>query len=402
MKNSILVSTFFQKYRVARYQALVLSSTLFLCVGLLAFTQAQSSVTLLKAPNGGIQPQAQMDEKGNLHLIYYSGDQGGGNLFYVIRQAGKEAFSAPIQVNSVLGSSVSAGTIRGGQMALGKGGRVHVAWNGSKSVKGNMEYARLNDAGTEFEAERGLMLDSMNLDGGGSIAADDKGNVYVVWHGNKAGGKMTEDQRQVWIAISKDDGKTFAKEILVWDKLGVCACCQMRAFADHKGTINILYRSAIGGNRDINLLFGKEGGLNFTGGVLHPWKVATCPMSTMGISDNSKMVVTAWETDGQIYFSTIKPGVATSNPVGMPIPKGVMASTKPKIRKFPCIAVNTKGEIIVAWAEGAGWAKGGDLVWQVFANKGNPTEDKGRLADGVPVWGLPSVVAMETGFLLIH
>ena len=142
--------------------------------------QAATKITVLKTPNGGVQPQAVVDDKDNLHLIYFSGDAMGGNLFYVSRLAGKEEFSKPIQVNSVQGSAVSAGTIRGGQIALGKNNRVHVSWNGTKTVKGNMEYARLNDDSTAFEAEQGLMQETINLDGGGSMIMM-KDNVPITY-----------------------------------------------------------------------------------------------------------------------------------------------------------------------------------------------------------------------------
>jgi hypothetical protein len=146
----------------------------------------------------------------------------------------------------------------------------------------------------------------------------------------------------------------------------------MRAFVDSKGTINIMYRSASDGNRDVYLLFGKEGGKGFVGGVLHPWKVSMCPMSTMGISEGTDLVATTWETDGKIYLSKIRLGLPTSAPIGMP--------GTAKGRKFSSVVVNNKGEMLVVWAEGVGWNKGGNLVWQAFDNKGKPTEDKGRIA----------------------
>jgi hypothetical protein len=69
------------------------------------------------------------------------------------------------------------------------------------------------------------MQASIALDGsgGGTVAADEKGNVYVASHGSKIGGPRGDDQRLVWIAVSKDEGKTFAKEVPVWGKVtGVC------------------------------------------------------------------------------------------------------------------------------------------------------------------------------------
>src|SRR5262249_61925015 len=115
--------------------------------------------------------------------------------FYVRREAGKTAFSSPLKVNSQAGSAIATGTIRGGQLALGKNGRVHVAWNGSGKAQPRsagqytspMLYARLNDAGTAFEEQRNLMQVTTTLDGAGTVAADQDGNAYGAWHGVTAG-----------------------------------------------------------------------------------------------------------------------------------------------------------------------------------------------------------------------
>src|SRR5262245_30267378 len=91
-------------------------------------------VALVTTPGLGIQPQAMLDEKGNLHLLYFHGEAGGGNLEYVRRDAGKKDFSKPIRVNSQDGSAIATGTTRGGHISVGKNGRVHVSWNGSSKA----------------------------------------------------------------------------------------------------------------------------------------------------------------------------------------------------------------------------------------------------------------------------
>jgi hypothetical protein len=254
-----------------------------LWAGATATARADPKVTALKTPNGGIQPQAVVDANGALHLIYFKGDAGAGDLFYVRRDVGQERFSPPIRVNSQAGSAIATGTVRGGQIALGKGGRVHVAWNGSDKAlprsRGEytspMLYSRLGDAGATFEEQRNLMQTTTGLDGGGTIAADQEGNVYVAWHAVKVGGPTGEDNRQVWLAVSSDQGKTFGKEVPVNPKpTGVCGCCSMRAFADRKGSLYLLYRSAKE-SRDIYLLTSREQGKSFQGIVAHAWKIAT-------------------------------------------------------------------------------------------------------------------------------
>lgn len=110
---------------------------------------------LPRAPDGSLQPQALVDASGVLHLAYLKGDPRACDVFYTRRAAGTTNFSAPLRVNSEPGSAIAIGTIRGAQLALGRNGRVHVAWNGSgvqKSGRGApMLYARLNDAHTAFE-----------------------------------------------------------------------------------------------------------------------------------------------------------------------------------------------------------------------------------------------------------
>jgi hypothetical protein len=211
-----------------------------------------------------------VDGKGTLHLIYFKGDKANaGDLFYVRREAGKEQFSEPIRINSRARTACAMGSVRGGQIALGKGGRVHVVWNGVGT-----DYARLNATGTVFEEQRNLMRKTEVPDGGGTVAADDAGNVYVVWHGQRKGDRG-EGKRQVWVARSTDDGKTFSIEAPVWaEPTGVCACCSTRAFADRNGIVYVLYRSATAQvHRDTYLLVSEDRGKSFHKALVHKWKV---------------------------------------------------------------------------------------------------------------------------------
>lgn len=227
---------------------------------LLGGTAPGAGVRLLRVPAGGIQPQAVADARGAVHLIYFAGDPRHGDIFYVRSFDGGNDFSAPVRVNSQPGSAIALGTIRGAQMAVGRAGRVHVAWNGSAVAEPKgpvnpkdpahregapMLYSRSNDAGTGFEMQRNLMRHTFGLDGGGSVAADQDGHVYVAWHGKAPGAPPGEAGRRVWIARSADDGKTFAAEQPAWDEAtGACACCGLKCFADSRGTVYLLYRSA--------------------------------------------------------------------------------------------------------------------------------------------------------------
>ncbi len=361
-------------------------------------------VSLLRTPDGGIQPQAAVDSKGVVHLIYYKGEAGGGDVFYVRQSPGEEGFSKALQVNSQSGSAISAGTIRGAQMAVGKNGRVHVAWdgmgNGAVPIKLNGKkktpflYTRLNDAGTAFEPERNLITAAFGLDGGGSVAADNQGNVYATWHAPIPGNTNAEAGRAVFVARSSDEGKTFkSEEPAISKPTGACGCCGMRAFADRAGAVYILYRAAGEKvNRDELLLISRGPGADFEIAKAYKWTVPTCPMSSASLAEGKENTLAAWETAGQVYYATVNQKTMQISSSISPMP-GVK-------RKNPVAIGNDKGETLLVWTEGTGWARGGGVAWQVYDKDSKPTSAKGR-ADGVPVWSLATAFAKSDGSFAI-
>ncbi len=362
-------------------------------------TEKLGEVKQLRVPDRGIQPQVAEDGKGVIHLIYFRGDPRHGDIFYVRSSDGGDTFSRPIRVNSVRESAIAIGNIRGAQLAVGKNARVHVAWNASgKKAPGNegMLYTRLNDEGTAFEAQRNLIQVAGGLDGGGSVAADDAGNVYVAWHAAEPSEKG-EANRRVWLARSTDEGKTFAREKAVYEKpTGVCGCCSLRAFADRRGDVYLLYRSATEQvHRDAYLLTSRDKGVSFEGEKIHSWNVPACPMSSFAFAEGSTGVLAAWETKGQVYYARIDPATGKKS-------EAVAAPGEGGDRKHPVVACNRRGQTLLAWAEGVGWERGGSVAWQVFDKDGKPTSEKGR-ADGVPVWSLVAVFARpDGGFTVVY
>src|SRR5690349_2835117 len=113
-----------------------------LAYGSQALQASGTSIELVKTPNGGIQPQAAIDGRGMIHLVYLKGDPSAADVYYVHRGPGKESWSAPVRVNSIPGSAIAVGTIRGAQIALGRNGRVHVVWNGSERAMPRADSSR--------------------------------------------------------------------------------------------------------------------------------------------------------------------------------------------------------------------------------------------------------------------
>ncbi len=361
----------------------------------------------MRTPGGGIQPQVVVDQKDVVHLIYFKGDPSAGDIYYVRTAPGAAEFSKPLRVNSGPGSAIAIGSVRGPHLAVGKSGRVHVAWMGARpegpKQVGPMLYTRLNDAGRAFEPERNVMQFADGLDGGASVAADNFGNVYVVWHANPE--HNGEAHRRVWMAHSSDDGRTFAREVGADQELmqaagqepaGACGCCGMRALADERGTLYILYRAATEQiHRDMVLLVSRDHGKHFVATRVATWELNACPMSTDFISQAGPKTLIAWETAGQVFYADVVPGTGrASGPVAPPGPGSD--------RKHPAVARNSHGETLLAWTNGTAWQRGGSVEWQVFDQAGLPTDVKGA-APGVPVWGLVTAyVRPEGGFTIIY
>jgi hypothetical protein len=368
-----------------------------------AFAAAEL-VKLLRTPDGGLQPQALMDARGVLHLIYLKGDPKGCDVFYTRRETGGTNFSRPLRVNSETGSAVAVGTIRGAQLALGRNGHVHVAWNGNgtkKSPRGApMLYARLNDAGDAFEAQRDVSTATQHLDGGGSVAADDAGHVYVLWHAASVEGPEGEQNRAVFLAQSDDDGKTFAAERKINpEKTGACACCGVKALTDSRGQLAVLYRSAAGGlDRDVTLLLSTNQARSFKSSVIGPWRIGTCPMSSMSLASGAEgSLLAAWEAEGKVFHSPIN--IASFDSVTTQSPAG-----DGKGRKHPIMLMGGRdgSRTLIAWTEGTGWQKGGSLLWEL-SDRATGRTTNGRLAGAITVWGRITAVGEADGtFTIIH
>jgi len=363
-------------------------------------------VAVIRAPDGSIQPQAVVDIRGVVHMIYFKGEADGGDIFYVHRKSGEVEFSKPMRVNSQSGSVTAMGTIRGAQLAVGKNGRVHVVWDGMGKgaarvlIDGKetapLLYARLNDGGTAFEPERNVITYAAGLDGGSSVAADLQGNVYVVWHAPQPGNTNGEAGRAIFVARSSDEGKTFEREKLALSKpTGACACCGMRACADQSGAVYILFRAATEHvDRDETLLVSPRPGAEFQIANVHKWRANICPMSSATLTEANARILAAWETGGDVFYASLN---SKTLQVSSPISPDGKAS-----RKHPVAVANERGETLLVWTENTSWGKGGAVVWRLFDSDSKGISEEKR-AEGLPAWSLATAFAEANGdFVIVY
>lgn len=353
-------------------------------------------VEIVPVPDGGIQPQAVVDATGTIHLIYFKGVPAGGDLFYVRRRAADAAFSTPLRVNNHAGTAIATGSVRGGQIALGRAGWIHIAWNGSRPIERDgvtqtpMWYARLAPGGAGFDPQRAIGSQTTHLDGGGSVAADPGGRVYVAWHA--AGLEEGEPHRRIYVAASTNDGARFDAERAFANEGGACGCCGLETLADSRGRLQVLYRSAGGGvHRDAMwMTVGSRGASAPV--LLQAWELPACPMTTFAMARAPGGIVAAWETQQQIYSALLNPEERQVSPVTAMAGSG--------IRKHPSVAINAGGDRLIAWTEGTAWARGGSVAWELRNARGDRVASEAN-AGAVPVWGLVSAIARPDGTFVI-
>lgn len=364
-----------------------------------AATTAQPSVNLLRVPDSGIQPQI-VEKDGVVHLLYFTGDPKNGDLNYVVSRDQGKNFSKAIRVNSEQGTAMATGNIRGGQIAIGANGQIHVAWIGSSvalprgaSNSAPVFYARLSDKKDRFETSQHVNQTSWGADGA-TVAADSRGNVFVFWHAQPPQGK-DEASRRLWIARSGDSGRSFADERVAYSEpTGVCGCCGSRAFADAEDTVYVLFRAATQvAHRDMYLLTSVDRGQTFRGADIARWDIGACVMSSASLIQSGRDVVAAWEAEKQVYFGRVDHG--TYNVSGIAAAPGSGNN-----RKYPAVATNSNGQTLLVWTENMAWGKGGSVVWQSYDRSFHPQDLHGQIA-GVPAWSLVAAFARPDGNFMI-
>jgi hypothetical protein len=321
-----------------------------------------ASVEAIKVPNNGIQPFAMLDEAGTVHMIYYKGT----DLYYVTRK--NSMWSPAKQVSGRTQKGTIMGPISTPKLAIGKNGRIHISWFRFGRRKSQFYYARMADDQATFEKTvQFVRQNAVGTETPATVVADSKGNVALIWH---AGNFQEVEKRGVFMRFSKDEGKTFAAEMRISDEqAGACPCCSLTAAFDSDGNLYTFFRGAEKKvKRGMILSKSTNQGKSFISSAVDQWNLNSCPVSTNAMAqDANGKVWMAWESRNKIYFAkTDKPTPSYQVPAS-------------EIRqRSPSIALNSKGEILVAWAEGP-MMGAGKLRWQLYNAQCKPINAKAPL-----------------------
>jgi len=221
---------------------------------------------------------------GNLALTWTQFDTYGSedeacesNILFSSSKNGKR-WSEPIQINTVPGNCIdNSGTTEGATPAFGPDGQVYVTW----SIDGKLMFRSLKQVDKKWQMgiEREIQPTQVNwafdIPGVGRANgmpitkcdvsnSANRGTIYVNWADQRNG----EDDTDIWLVKSTDEGKNWSEPVRVNDDPpGKQQFFTWMDVDPHTGFIYIVFydrRNHEGIETDVYLAVSKDGGATFT------------------------------------------------------------------------------------------------------------------------------------------
>jgi hypothetical protein len=217
-----------------------------------------------------------------------------------------EPDSAPVHVADA--PSLELGNHRGPRMAFGREAIVITAGlspPGQPYAPGTLRSWRSTYRGKTWSAGPDISTPGVGGMGFHGIASDGKHQVWAAWIGPNGG------HPSLFVSHSEDAGRTWAAQRVL--SATVCECCHPTVAVSANGTVHILFRNSVGGNRDFYLAtspYGERFEIAKLG--KGSWAVDACPMDGGGMSEFRGDVVTLWRRQGRLFLA--RPGGQPEEP----------------------------------------------------------------------------------------
>jgi len=135
-----------------------------------------------------------------------------------------------------------------------------------------------------------------------SLAADARGNVFAAWL-DKRGGNGTK----LYGARSTDAGATWSKNVLIYQSPEgtICEYCHPSVAMDPGGQILVMWRNWLAGARDMYLARSRDGISFANSGKLGQgsWQLNACPMDGGGLVASVAKIVSAWRRGENVFLA---------------------------------------------------------------------------------------------------
>ena len=335
-----------------------------------------SRVRVIRAPGVAKVVKAQSGADGTIHLLFDADD----GPYYASSTDGGATFSPRIAVVDAAARKPGL-KFSGGDLAVGKDGRVHVAMsNNAWKLKLPQEewglyYASLAPGAKVFSPVRNI---NRKPSEGFSLAADNRGSVAACFLSGK-----------LFAMTSRDSGETFSASAEVNPAWNPCDCCTTSATYGPDGKLALLYREETGNERDMYVALwdpSRETGPKRTRISGTSWSINACPMTYFTITPTATGYVAVWPTKGQVYFVRLDKS-------GAVLPPGEVRTTGTAGMRTGLLALSAPdGATLVVWKNNE------VLGWQLYDANAQPEGVAGSVAS--PGNGAAGVVLRDGRFAL--
>ena len=284
------------------------------------------------------------------NLVALAYGAGGGIYVATSTDQGKQ-FSEPVKVAEVPVLPLSRH--RGPRIVISHGTLIVTAVTGNAAATGPHAHGlpsdgdllawRSTDGGkTWSKPARVNDVPSAPREGLHTLAADGQGRLFAAWLDLRGQGT------RLYGAWSEDAGATWSRNVAIYESPDgtICQCCHPVAAFAPSGELDLMWRNALGGARDLYLIRSSGGGPDFGKPEKlgrGTWMLNACPMDGGGLADTGRRTITAWRRNQQIFLA--EPGQPET-----PIGEGKDVALA--VSHGRTYALWVKGTQLVAWVEG--------------------------------------------------
>jgi hypothetical protein len=355
-----------------------------------------ATVQVLRTPAGSLAPDAVVDSKGTLHLVYGLNH----NAYYMQSTNNGLTFTSPVKANSSGTVETEMGE-RGPKLAVGKDGVIHLVWEDdwAPGVQTFVRYCRSLDGGRTFEACKAVSSTS-GVDGV-TMTADGSGNVAVFWHVMADPPPDVPQATWLFLARSTNNGAAFgaSARVNITNLAGVaCSMCMTRARMGEDGNLYLAFRSAIGNIRDFYLLKGAKSENQFVAIRVNQdnWNIDYCPMVGPELTfDPYGRALCAFMSSNHVYWSVADPPISDFR-------LHVATPAREDNEIFPTVTANRRGETLLVWQVGPMSTSGTATVkWARYNIDGTPSAQQGVIGTSFSGTKATAVVGGDDNFYII-
>lgn len=312
------------------------------------------------------------------YLLTIAGPEHDSRLVLMMSPDGGDTYAAPVAV-SAFGQRADSHGEDAPSLVLRD--NILAAWD----QDGDIRFGRSLTFGASFEKPVPIRdRQGPFFSGYVSVAAAPNGDLYAVWLDTRDS-KQPYDTFSVYIARSKDHGKTFGRNVRV--ALAVCECCHPGIAFGPQGEVMVFYRAKFPGNvRDMAVAISRDHGdtfdppNHFAG---ENWKLDGCPDSGVTTARSGSRIYAAWLSEPSAERAGIL--LAWTDDGGRTWSPALLASQKIREANYAALAADSEGHVVLAFQgrdpdKDGGWSAVAPYVVDISPN--------GSLADPQPVPGV--------------